>query len=249
MNDQFVFNLARIPGIYTIINRKSQTLYIGESLDIKRRFGEHLSQLRDGTHANMTMRMDYKKYGEEAFEFKILQPHIAINTLQTKAELLILENAHINMYSKRYKIYNKADTMNEVLSTKLDVDSKKDIIIRKYIVDTLLSCDIEWIDNLPAIIKLTTIDDLLASNSTQQKLNHMLELMPDNFIGNAITVKKVQYFYNGKTNEKISLVVNDYEVVLSWLKEMKYKIDKNLNLINDPSDLRYTTSLISVKQI
>jgi group I intron endonuclease len=59
-------------GVYTIRNKVSGNVYIGSSGQFKRRFAQHRSALRGGYHQNSHLQFAWGKYGESAFEFKIL---------------------------------------------------------------------------------------------------------------------------------------------------------------------------------
>lgn len=60
-------------GIYCIENIINNRKYIGLSRDIYRRWVEHKSELRRGTHANVYLQNAWNKYGENNFEFNIVE--------------------------------------------------------------------------------------------------------------------------------------------------------------------------------
>lgn len=60
-------------GIYKITCLVNSVCYIGQSTNIKRRWGVHKRKLRNGTHANSYLQNIYNKYGEENFDFKVLE--------------------------------------------------------------------------------------------------------------------------------------------------------------------------------
>jgi len=60
-------------GIYKITNLKNNKAYIGQSTDIKTRWNSHKNELRNNTHRNSHLQNAFNKYGEEAFEFRILE--------------------------------------------------------------------------------------------------------------------------------------------------------------------------------
>ena len=61
------------PGIYQVLNKQTGCRYIGESESPIRRRIEHWSRLRGGYHDNPNLQQAYDKYGEDAFEFEILE--------------------------------------------------------------------------------------------------------------------------------------------------------------------------------
>lgn len=60
-------------GIYGIHNTITDTWYVGQSLDIKNRWYQHKQALRHNTHPNNHLQRSYLKYGEDAFEWYILE--------------------------------------------------------------------------------------------------------------------------------------------------------------------------------
>ena len=60
-------------GIYKITNLKNNKAYIGQSTDIKSRWINHKRELRNNIHRNSHLQNAYNKYGEEAFEYRILE--------------------------------------------------------------------------------------------------------------------------------------------------------------------------------
>ena len=74
-------------GIYMIQNKVNNKIYIGQAVDIEKRWGEHRSSLRGGYHPNKHLQRSWSKYGEENFEFIIL---------------LECEESDLNMYEEYY---------------------------------------------------------------------------------------------------------------------------------------------------
>lgn len=60
-------------GIYAIINNVNGKMYIGQSIDIKRRWADEKRQLNKGICHLRFLQAAWNKYGEESFEFKILK--------------------------------------------------------------------------------------------------------------------------------------------------------------------------------
>jgi group I intron endonuclease len=68
-----------ISGIYQIKNLKNNKIYIGSSKNIKERFLQHKYNLKNNKHCNPILQNSWNKYGEENFEFIIIE--IINNTL------------------------------------------------------------------------------------------------------------------------------------------------------------------------
>ena len=60
-------------GIYGIHNVVSDKWYVGQSVDIKRRWVTHRSSLCIGKHDNTHLQLSYHKYGVGTFEFAVLE--------------------------------------------------------------------------------------------------------------------------------------------------------------------------------
>lgn len=108
----------KVSGIYTITNKVTGKLYIGESLDIYRRWhDEHIPQLRKNRHYNKELQKDFNNYGEENFIFEILERYSGNDPISTKARILILESYFITQFGKAgISLYNAENTMVEILN-------------------------------------------------------------------------------------------------------------------------------------
>lgn len=60
-------------GIYKITNLINDKCYIGQTNNIKKRHREHFTSLRLNNHFNIHLQRAWNKYGEENFEFSILE--------------------------------------------------------------------------------------------------------------------------------------------------------------------------------
>ena len=114
----FIMTMNKVSGIYTIANKVTGKMYIGESLDIYRRWhDEHILQLRKNRHYNKELQNDFNKYGEENFEFEILERYSGNDPISTKARILILESYFITQFRKAgIGLYNTENTMVEILN-------------------------------------------------------------------------------------------------------------------------------------
>lgn len=60
-------------GIYKITNTVNGKIYVGSSKDISKRISKHKWQLVRKVHENTKLLRSWEKYGEECFEFSILE--------------------------------------------------------------------------------------------------------------------------------------------------------------------------------
>lgn len=88
-------------GIYIIRNKVNRHKYIGESLDIHRRWQVHKRELRKGCHHCMRLQKEWNEYGEKAFKFSIVErfwfTHFA-NPDKLKIALLLREGFWMDVY-------------------------------------------------------------------------------------------------------------------------------------------------------
>lgn len=89
-----------ISGIYCIENIKNHKKYIGQSINIFRRFNSHKSELRKGTHNNTHLQSAWNKYGEQSFRFYV------IIEVESK-ELDFYERYYIDFFDTYKNGYNR----------------------------------------------------------------------------------------------------------------------------------------------
>jgi group I intron endonuclease len=61
-----------LTGIYKILNKINNKVYIGSATDIRKRWRDHKWYLNHNIHHNSHLQSSWNKYGVEAFEFTIL---------------------------------------------------------------------------------------------------------------------------------------------------------------------------------
>lgn len=89
-------------GIYRILNKVNNKVYIGQSIDVENRLKQYKSCLNRGDHHNPHLQHSWDKYGEDVFEFGII-------TKCDESELDDLEISFIANYDSfnSEKGYNK----------------------------------------------------------------------------------------------------------------------------------------------
>lgn len=91
-----------------IKNIKNNKVYIGISNNVQARLKRHLRELKQGKHKNEKLQNSFNKYGEENFEFNIIE-YMEIELLEDKEKELIKQyNSVDNGYNIEYGgNYNK----------------------------------------------------------------------------------------------------------------------------------------------
>ena len=226
------FKLTKLSGIYSITNTSNNKTYIGESLDIKSRWKFHIDNLRSNAHENTKLQRDYNNFGEDVFEFKVLLPHVSYSTIQTKAELIILENYYIRQ-QKPELLYNVENSMEQILNNqkilKGEINDYGYIILKKYLVATLLSHSVVLIENTPSLVKHLILRDILQSKS-DANLKHLLKTAFADY-KDCIGVKEVTYMddLNENVISKKEYIVINIIKLLPFLIDNHYVSQKSLS--------------------
>ena len=104
-------------GIYKIENRINGKVYIGESLDIHKRWELHISELSSNTHHNYKLQEDWNKYGQDNFEFTVIVTlDDNIKKLVDRHITLIYENIYIRKFNSINEGYNIEDSFAKVMN-------------------------------------------------------------------------------------------------------------------------------------
>jgi group I intron endonuclease len=85
-------------GLYAIVHKHTNRAYVGSAVNLKRRFKEHRTLLKQGVHHSAYLQNAWNKYGVDQFEFKVIKP------LDSLTEARELEQALLDCFYK--------DTMN-----------------------------------------------------------------------------------------------------------------------------------------
>lgn len=70
---EWPFGGPKKTGVYAIVNLLDGKQYVGSSKDLRRRWRDHLNELRSNKHPNHHLQCAFHKYGADAFDFRILQ--------------------------------------------------------------------------------------------------------------------------------------------------------------------------------
>lgn len=66
-------SFKRESGIYQIRNSINGKVYIGQSVDVRRRISNHYNSLQNNNHFNIHLQNAWNQYGSECFEFDVIE--------------------------------------------------------------------------------------------------------------------------------------------------------------------------------
>lgn len=97
-------------GIYQIKSNLNNRIYIGSSIDIRRRWKIHKSQLSLGNHHSIILQRHYDKYGKDDLVFSILE-------LCEEDNLIKVEQAYLDHKKPYFNIRKTADSNKGIVRT------------------------------------------------------------------------------------------------------------------------------------
>lgn len=121
-------------AIYSITNITNDKKYIGETMDVKRRWEEHEENLDNNKHHSYKLQEDWNIYGADNFKFDILSVlDESISNYIDKYVLLIYEGYYMIKYDSIDNGYNIENTLEKVLNDEKFIFNKDDSkILKKY---------------------------------------------------------------------------------------------------------------------
>ena len=203
---------VNIKGIYIIKNIENNRVYVGETLDVVRRWTEHLQKLQDGKHNNKELQKDFNIYGKGALEFYVeifIDKSVNYNQTYIKILLLLLERKTINKYKQDgYTLYNMEDSLYRVLdgskniyndSKVLDKETIRSIVVNinnklkqdLCMVGNVLYADTYKLKELYSKHKLIENNILLKVKGNKYKLNTEIISDDDIIEGNTYSTYKI----------------------------------------------------------
>jgi group I intron endonuclease len=81
-----------VSGVYKIVNTINGKIYVGSSVNIRKRWVQHKWDLKNGRHRARHLVAAWNKYGHEAFQFEIIE-----SGKYTKQELIAAEQKWIDL--------------------------------------------------------------------------------------------------------------------------------------------------------
>lgn len=114
-------------GIYIIKCNANNKVYIGQSINLRRRLNEHKSNLKRGVHSNNHLQSAFNKYGEKEFTFDTLEVVQEKNYNKEKLDLLEIEYISKFESNNRKKGFNIENGGNSI--GKIGQETKKKISV------------------------------------------------------------------------------------------------------------------------
>ncbi|WP_199614434.1 GIY-YIG nuclease family protein [Paenibacillus alkalitolerans] len=145
-------------GVYAIRNKVNGKMIIGSAQDIKKRWSNYLTLLRKGEYGNKYLQDEWNKYGEENFEF------IVVEELTRKRDLSIVEKYWQDYYRAADMLYNK----NKVRKTKKKLRRGKEAANHKEKMSAVQSGE----NNPRHAGKLTTEDVIMIKQMIDQGMKN-----------------------------------------------------------------------------
>jgi group I intron endonuclease len=107
-------------GIYEIRQLTTGFCYVGSAVNIKRRWAQHRSAIKRGTHTARRLMHAFQKYGSDAFTFEVLEEcDISDESIRIERE---------NYWIQRLKpVFNVAPVAGSILGMKQSVETKAKI--------------------------------------------------------------------------------------------------------------------------
>ena len=100
--------LSGKPGIYAIVNKTNNHLYIGQSHDLLKRKREHFKSLKNNKHSNAYLQNSYNLYGKDNFGFFVIEYVARLQDLNDREQYWIERlmpdyNIRKNVYGPLYE--------------------------------------------------------------------------------------------------------------------------------------------------
>lgn len=144
-------------GIYKITNKINNKVYIGETMDVEKRWNEHKESLKNNTHHSYKLQSDWNEYGENNFLFEIIyEVKSYSNVTNLKCFLIISEYRFMKKYNSILNGYNIENTYEKIKVQEKSIfkESEQESLIKAFDeVDKILNInehikDEDFNDNL-----------------------------------------------------------------------------------------------------
>jgi group I intron endonuclease len=213
-------NKEKIRGIYKITNLVNDKVYIGESLDIYRRWDEHREDLNNNSHHSYKLQDDWNKYGEDNFKFEIVTVlNEDINKFIDKYILLVYEDKYTKEYNSINNGYNIENTLEQVLNgDKIIINEKDNLFLEGWM---LKYKNTKLVDENGVISKVHKKVRYFDTLDIQRKFNIDCKAMLSILINNSVIYefRRKQKLNEEYKNELYAINYDDYLPRIKFTKE------------------------------
>lgn len=110
--------MKEISGIYIIKNIINNKVYVGESINILKRWEQHTNELKSNCHHSYKLQNDWNLYGENNFEFKIIKTfeREGKDIYRINLIMIVYESMFMKEFNSLIEGYNCEDTLDVILS-------------------------------------------------------------------------------------------------------------------------------------
>lgn len=217
-------------GIYGIFNTGKQSVYIGSSNNIYKRWIEHRSLLNNNKHHCSHLQNAWNKYGGDAFEFRILEsPNVS------REELFECEQKWYDDYrDSGYEMYNAYDTVVFSGGVAANYD---DLIDGKLIFNENQFKDMCWrlINTSQSFSKISkdtginvSVIKAIYNKERYRKLTENMTFIKRSNIGENNAMSKLtemdvlEIIHRLLDNEPIKFIAEDYNVSQGTINDIKF---------------------------
>ena len=207
--------------VYKILNKVNSRSYIGSSVYFPQRKATHLSKLRKNIHPNNHLQNSFNKYGEDNFEFVILETCLKENLIER--EQYYIDN-NFPEYNKRLiaesnlgRTYKMKDEHKYKIGKSKRILKDEDILIIKH----LIKCG-KLLKDLSKIYKINpTALSRAVNGRTYKELTVNSKPLINNNKLNLEQIKEIYIRSNNKENQY--LLAKEFNVTQSAISRIKNK--------------------------
>lgn len=110
--------------VYLLKNKVTKRIYVGRTCMPQTRFEKHMSDLRGKRHKNELMQSDFDKYGQESFEFQVVEQNENLTRKGIEGGWMLKLKTYDRRYGYNYKdpfIWsNKGKSTKNLLKVKME---------------------------------------------------------------------------------------------------------------------------------
>ena len=204
----------RISGVYHIKNLVNGKVYIGSSIDINKRWKEHINSLRIFKHHSYKLQRAWDKHGEDNFSFEIIEIFNGDIAELRKLEQYYLDLYNASDFSFGYNVSSNTfgrgaqpSTYEDIINGKLMISKEQFDQVIHYLCNSRIS--------IPEISKITGVQ-YRSIYQIYYKENYKNIVKDMNFIHRTIS---------GEDNHNNKLTEDWVIEIISMLLNKNYMID------------------------